>query len=124
MFATLFKDESQRTLEKYDELVIRINNLEQQVCDLTDVELREQTSILRTNLQTGLKSKDQILVKSFALVREATNRVLGIKHFDVQLVGGLILNEGKIAEMKTGEGKTLVATLPVYLNALSGSGVH
>ena len=124
MFATLFKDESQRTLEKYDELVRQINDLEQQVCDLTDVELREQTSILRTNLQAGLKSKEQILVKSFALVREATNRVLGIKHFDVQLVGGLILNEGKIAEMKTGEGKTLVALLPAFFNALYGKGVH
>ena len=90
---------------------------------MSDDELRQQTKILKNRLSEGV-SEDSIICEAFALVREATVRVLNMRHFDVQLIGGLVLNEGKIAEMKTGEGKTLVAILPTFLNALYGKGVH
>ena len=124
MFETFFQDSTKRALTKYDQLVNQINALEKEFNNLTDTQLRDYTTQLKVDLCNGVKSNDQITTEAFALVREATMRVLGLRHFDVQLVGGLILNEGKIAEMKTGEGKTLVALLPTFLNALYGEGVH
>ena len=124
MFETFFQDSTKRALTKYDQLVNQINALEKEFNNLTDTQLRDYTTQLKIDLCNGVKSNDQITTEAFALVREATMRVLGLRHFDVQLVGGLILNEGKIAEMKTGEGKTLVALLPTFLNALYGEGVH
>ena len=124
MFETFFQDSTKRALIKYDQLVNQINELEKEFNNLTDTQLRDYTTQLKVDLCNGVKSNDQITTEAFALVREATMRVLGLRHFDVQLVGGLILNEGKIAEMKTGEGKTLVALLPTFLNALYGEGVH
>ena len=124
MFETFFQDSTKRALTKYDQLVNQINELEKEFNNLTDTQLRDYTTQLKVDLCNGVKSNDQITTEAFALVREATMRVLGLRHFDVQLVGGLILNEGKIAEMKTGEGKTLVALLPTFLNALYGEGVH
>jgi len=124
MFETFFQDSTKRALTKYDQLVNQINTLEKEFNNLTDTQLRDYTTQLKVDLCNGVKSNDQITTEAFALVREATMRVLGLRHFDVQLVGGLILNEGKIAEMKTGEGKTLVALLPTFLNALYGEGVH
>lgn len=124
MLETFFQNASQQTLKKYDPFVKQINNLEKTFTALTDSELKAYTDTLKSNLRERKKSTDQVLVEAFALVREATSRVLGIRHFDVQLIGGLILNEGKISEMKTGEGKTLVALLPAFFNALYGKGVH
>ena len=124
MFETFFQDSTKRALTKYDQLVNQINAIEKEFTNLTDTQLRDYTTQLKVDLCNGVKSNDQITTEAFALVREATMRVLGLRHFDVQLVGGLILNEGKIAEMKTGEGKTLVALLPTFLNALYGEGVH
>ena len=124
MFETFFQNSTKRALTKYDQIVNQINALEKEFNNLTDIQLHDYTTQLKVDLRNGVKSNDQITVEAFALVREATTRVLGLRHFDVQLVGGLILNEGKIAEMKTGEGKTLVALLPTFLNALSGQGVH
>jgi preprotein translocase subunit SecA len=124
MFETFFQNSTKRALTKYDQIVNHINALEKEFNNLTDTQLRDYTTQLKVDLRNGVKSNDQITTEAFALVREATTRVLGLRHFDVQLVGGLILNEGKIAEMKTGEGKTLVALLPTFLNALSGQGVH
>ena len=124
MLETFFQNSTQQIIKKYEPLVNRINNLEEKFNILTDDELKTYTDTLKSNLQERTKSTDQVLVESFALVREATSRVLGLRHFDVQLIGGLILNEGKISEMKTGEGKTLVALLPAFFNALYGNGVH
>ena len=124
MFETFFQNSTKRALTKYDQTVNQINALEKTFNNLTDTQLRDYTTQLKIDLHNVEKSSDQITVEAFALVREATMRVLGLRHFDVQLIGGLILKEGKIAEMKTGEGKTLVALLPTFLNALSGQGVH
>ncbi|MDK4490675.1 preprotein translocase subunit SecA, partial [Fusobacterium necrophorum] len=103
--------------------VAKINALSDEYSSLSDEELRKKTEIFKERLQKG-ETLDDILVEAFATVREASTRVLGLRHYDVQLIGGIVLHEGKITEMKTGEGKTLVATAPVYLNALSGRGVH
>ena len=124
MFETFFQNSTKQALTTYDQIVNQINALEKDFNTLTDIQLQDYTSQLKVDLRKGTKSEDQIIIESFALVREATIRVLGLRHFDVQLIGGLILHEGKIAEMKTGEGKTLVALLPTFLNALSGQGVH
>ena len=104
-------------------LVNKINGLEPEMDKLSDEELRKKTDYFKKELKDG-KTLDDILPEAFAVVREASKRVLGMRHFDVQLIGGIILHQGRIAEMKTGEGKTLVATLPAYLNALTGEGVH
>ena len=104
-------------------IVDKINALEDETRKLSDEELRNKTDEFKKQLSEG-KTLDDILPEAFAVVREASRRVLGMRHFDVQLIGGIILHQGRIAEMKTGEGKTLVATLPAYLNALSGEGVH
>ena len=130
MLKLLLGDPNTRKLKRYQPLVEEINLLEAEVTKLSDEQLRVETSNLRSIIseETNLiKQKDLIndlLPKAFAIVREASKRVLGMRHFDVQLIGGMDLHECQIAEMKTGEGKTLVATLPCYLNALSGKGVH
>ncbi len=123
MLETFFQSPSKKVLTKYRDQVNQINALENNLINLTDIELREKTNNLRQRLLAG-EAKNSITNESFALVREASKRVLGLRHFDVQIIGGLILNEGKIAEMKTGEGKTLVALLPTFLNALTGKGTH
>jgi preprotein translocase subunit SecA len=119
----VFGTVSDRRVKRYRPLVDAINGLESDIQRLTDAELRGKTDEFRTALANGA-SLDSLLPAAFATVREAAKRTLGQRHFDVQLIGGMVLNEGSIAEMKTGEGKTLVATLPVYLNALTGRGVH
>lgn len=112
-----------RLVKSYDKTVSLINDLEPKYCGMTDDELRAQTDVLRARLQSGEKEKN-VLPDAFALVREAAKRSIGLRHFDVQLIGGMVLNNGQIAEMKTGEGKTLVATLALYLKALHGRGAH
>jgi preprotein translocase subunit SecA len=119
----VFGSSNERKLKDYDANVAAINALEGELEKLSDKELRARTDDFREQIANGAEL-DDLLVPVFATVREAAKRTLGQRHFDVQLVGGMVLHEGKIAEMKTGEGKTLVATLPVYLNALSGKGVH
>ncbi len=119
----LFGSANDRRIRAYAPRVEAINALEDEVAALSDAELRARTESFKAQLADG-KTLDDILVPAFATVREAAKRTLGQRHFDVQLIGGMILHEGSISEMKTGEGKTLVATLPVYLNALAGRGVH
>ncbi|MGB4867206.1 MAG: preprotein translocase subunit SecA [Hyphomicrobium sp.] len=119
----LFGSSNERKVKIFRPNVALINALEAEVEKLSDDELRERTKLFRQQLKDGAKI-DDILVPAFATVREAAKRTLGQRHFDVQLIGGMVLHQGDIAEMKTGEGKTLVATLPVYLNALTGNGVH
>ncbi len=119
----LFKTYSEKEVKRIMPIVKQINDLEEGLTKLTDHELRAKTDEFKQKLQEG-KTLDDILPEAFAVVREASKRTLGLRHFDVQLIGGIILHQGRIAEMKTGEGKTLVATLPVYLNALEGKGVH
>ena len=112
-----------RIVKSYDKVVSLINDLEPKYAAMSDEELRAQTDVLRTRLQNGEKEKS-VLPDAFALVREAGKRSIGLRHFNVQLIGGMVLNNGQIAEMKTGEGKTLVATLALYLKALHGRGAH
>ncbi|WP_395685882.1 preprotein translocase subunit SecA [Aestuariivirga sp.] len=121
--AKIFGSSNDRRIGKYRPRVDAINALEPELSALSDEALRERTAMFKAELAAG-KSLDDILVPAFATVREAAKRTLGQRHFDVQMIGGMVLHEGRIAEMKTGEGKTLVATLPVYLNALAGKGVH
>lgn len=128
MFASLakklFGSKNDRELKKIDPIVRQINELEPQMKALNDEEMRSKTLEFRNRLLSNGETEDDLLPEAFALVREASVRTLGMRHFDVQLIGGTVLHQGKIAEMKTGEGKTLAATLAVYLNALSGKGVH
>src|SRR5215208_2542594 len=119
----IFGSANDRRMKAYRPKVAAINALEPEMEALSDADLRARTDAFRADLAAG-KTLDDILVPAFATVREAAKRAIGQRHFDVQLVGGMVLHEGKISEMKTGEGKTLVATLPVYLNAISGRGVH
>src|SRR5438046_7142623 len=119
----IFGSRNDRLLKTYSQVVRRINALEPEISALSDADLRAKTDAFKARVAGG-ESLDDILPEAFAVVREAGKRVLQMRHFDVQLIGGMVLHAGKIAEMKTGEGKTLVATLPVYLNALSGRGVH
>ena len=119
----LFKTYSEKEVKRIRPIIDKINGLEEEMSKLKDSDLRAKTDYFKKQLQEG-KTLDDILPEVFAVVREASKRVLGMRHFDVQLIGGIILHQGRIAEMKTGEGKTLVATLPVYLNALEGKGVH
>jgi len=120
---SIFKTYSEKEVKRVKPIVDKINSLEEEMSKLSDSELRSKTDYFKEQLKQG-KTLDDILPEAFAVVREASKRVLGMRHFDVQLIGGIILHQGRIAEMKTGEGKTLVATLPVYLNALEGKGVH
>ena len=119
----VFGSSNDRKLKKFNAQVAAINQLEAEYEKLNDKDLKNKTLEFKSRIKSG-ESLDDILVEAFAVVREAGKRTLGQRHFDVQLLGGLVLNQGDISEMKTGEGKTLVATLPVYLNALKESGVH
>ena len=118
-----FGSANDRLIKSYRQTVTSINKLEPGLENLTNEELRSRTEWLRSRADSG-ETLSVLLVEAFATVREAAKRALGQRHFDVQLIGGMVLHNGTIAEMKTGEGKTLVATLPVYLNALTGKGVH
>jgi len=119
----IFGSKNERELKRIRPLVVRVNEFESQVSPLRDDQLRAKTGEFRERVDRG-EPLDEILPEAFAVVREAAKRTLGERHYDVQLIGGIVLHEGKIAEMATGEGKTLVATLPAYLNALEGKGVH
>ena len=120
----LFKTYSEKEVKRVMPIVKQINELEAEISKLSDSELRGKTEYFKKQIKEEGKTLDDILPEAFAVVREASKRTLGLRHFDVQLIGGIILHQGRIAEMKTGEGKTLVATLPVYLNALEEKGVH
>ena len=119
----LLGSSNDRELKRMDSHVRAINNLEDEFEKLSEDELKGKTDEFKQRLAQG-ETEDYILYEAFATVREAAKRVLGMRPFDVQLIGGIVLHSGRIAEMKTGEGKTLMATMPVYLNALSGKGVH
>ncbi|MBS1137459.1 MAG: preprotein translocase, SecA subunit, partial [Proteobacteria bacterium] len=119
----IFGSRNDRLVRRYAQRVRAINALEPEIAALSDEQLRGKTAEFRQRIAAGT-SLEEMLPEAFAVVREAGKRALGMRHFDVQLIGGMVLNDGKIAEMRTGEGKTLVATLPAYLNALAGKGVH
>ena len=123
LLTKVFGSKNERELKKIQPVVEKISALEPRMQAMSDDELKAQTQLFKDRLNTG-ESLDDLLPEAFAAVREASVRTLGMRHFDVQLIGGMVLHQGKIAEMKTGEGKTLAATLPAYLNALSGKGVH
>src|SRR2546428_3176032 len=123
LLAKVIGTQNERELKRLRPRVGEIGALEPQIQALTDGQLRGKTDEFRRRVADGTLL-DDLLVEAFAVVREAGRRVLNMRHFDVQLIGGMVLHSGKIAEMKTGEGKTLVATLPAYLNALEGNGVH
>ncbi|MDP2267013.1 MAG: preprotein translocase subunit SecA [Thiobacillus sp.] len=123
IFKKVFGSRNERLVKQYLQKVKAINALEPAMEKLTDSELAGKTAEFKSRLENG-ESLDKLLPEAFAVVREASNRVLGMRHFDVQMVGGMVLHDGKIAEMRTGEGKTLMSTLPAYLNALTGRGVH
>lgn len=123
IFKKIFGNYSEKEVKRIMPLVEKINSLEGEISKLSDTKLKEKTAEFKVRFQDG-ETLDSLLPEAFAVVREASKRVLGMRHFDVQLIGGIILHQGRIAEMKTGEGKTLVATLPAYLNALTGKGVH
>ena len=123
MLESLFQKTTQQVVAKYNTQIQQINSIGKQFTTLTDEDLQKKTKELKERLNNG-EPQSSIINEAFALVREASDRVLGLRHYDVQLIGGLILNEGKIAEMKTGEGKTIVALLPTFLNALYGKGAH
>jgi len=119
----MFGSRNERTLRRMEKAVMAINAFEEQMKALTDAELAAKTQQFKARFKEG-ESLDELLAEAFATVREVSVRTLGLRHFDVQLIGGMVLHEGNVAEMRTGEGKTLVATLPAYLNALSSRGVH
>jgi len=123
VFKKVFGTKNTRAIKRLRPQVVAINALEERIAKLTDEQLAAKTAEFKTKLENGA-SLDHILNEAFAVVREASNRAVHMRHFDVQMIGGMVLHSGKIAEMRTGEGKTLVATLPAYLNALSGKGVH
>src|SRR5499426_3754942 len=123
LLAKVVGTQNERELKRLRPLVAQINALEPTVAALSDEGLRAKTAEFKSRVANG-ETLDELLVEAFAVVREAGRRVLNMRHFDVQLIGGAVLHKGKIAEMKTGEGKTLVATLPAYLNAIEGKGVH
>ena len=123
-FSKIFKSSNQQELDKIQNLILAINDKESEFKSLSESDFKEKTVNFKKIVQNGSLKLDKIIPESFALVREAAKRALGERHYDVQLAGGLMLHKGKIAEMKTGEGKTLVSTLPAYLNSLTGRGVH
>ena len=123
LFEKIFGSYSEKEVKRVRPIVDKINSLEEEISKLSDKDLVAKTDYFKAELANG-KTLDDILPEAYAVVREASKRVLGMRHFDVQLIGGVILHQGRISEMRTGEGKTLVATLPVYLNALTGKGVH
>jgi len=120
----LFGGLSSNYLKKYENVVKKINNFESEISNLSNDDLKNKTDFFKNKIQVEKLNIDQILPEAFSVVREVSKRTLNMRHFDVQLIGGIVLHEGKIAEMKTGEGKTLAATLPAYLNAISGKSVH
>src|SRR5262245_40044558 len=123
LLRAVFGSRNDRLIKTYSKTVARINALEPQIAALSDEALAAKTPEFKDRLARG-ETLDDLLPEAFAVVREAAKRTLDMRHFDVQLIGGMVLHYGKIAEMRTGEGKTLVATLPAYLNALTGKGVH
>jgi preprotein translocase subunit SecA len=123
LFKKIFGSRNEREIKRYGQTVRQINALEEQFVELSDEQIKQKTEEFKQRLQSGETIND-ILVEAFALVREGAKRVMQMRHFEVQLIGAMVLNEGKIAEMRTGEGKTLMATLAVYLNAVTGKGVH
>ena len=123
IFEKIFGDWNANEIKRIEKIVAKVEALDEKMQKMTERELKDMTPYLKGRLSDG-ETLDDILPEAFATCREAAFRVLGMKHFHVQLIGGVVLHEGNIAEMKTGEGKTLVATLPVYLNALAGHGVH
>ena len=123
LLTQVFGSRNQRLVKELSRTVAAINGFEASVSALTDEQFPAKTQELKARFAAGT-TLDDLVPEAFALVREASRRKLGLRHFDVQLIGGLALHSGKIAEMRTGEGKTLMATLPAYLNALSGDGVH
>ena len=123
LFEKLFGSYSSRELKRIDPIVEQVLSKESKYQAMSDSELRSQTDSLKLRLKNA-ETLDDILPDAFAVCREAAWRVLGLKHFPVQIIGGIVLHQGRISEMRTGEGKTLVATLPAYLNALSEKGVH
>src|SRR5262245_24311565 len=123
ILAKVIGTQNERDLKRLRPIVGEVNALESPLTSLSESQLRAKTTEFRERLSKG-ETLDDLLPEAFAVVREAGRRVLNMRHFDVQLIGGAVLHKGKIAEMKTGEGKTLVATLPAYLNALDGKGVH
>jgi Preprotein translocase subunit SecA (ATPase, RNA helicase) len=118
-----FLDKNKSLLKKYEKITKIVNEFEKEMMSLSDNELAGKTEEFKKRINNG-ESLDDILPEAFAVVREASRRIVNMRHFDVQIMGGIALHEGKITEMKTGEGKTLVATLPIYLNALTGKNVH
>ena len=122
-FAKLFGSKNEREIKRIRKIVDHINGFEEQLSTLTDEALKQKTEDFKIQLKDG-ESLDSILPEAFAVVRESAKRTLGLRHFDVQMIGGIVLHEGRISEMRTGEGKTLMATLPAYLNSLTGDGVH
>ena len=123
VFSKVFGTRSQREVKRIMPLVEKTESYQSQMQQLTDEQLRDKTREYKKRLAEG-ETLDDLLPEAFATVREAAKRVLGMEHYRVQIIGGIILHQGRIAEMKTGEGKTLVSTLPAYLNALEGKGVH
>jgi len=123
IFTSIFGSKNDRTLKKLRKVVVLVNELEKEIEALSDDELKQKAAYFKEQLAAG-KSIDDILPEAFAVVREASKRVFEMRHFDAQMIGGMVLQSGRIAEMRTGEGKTLTATLPAYLNALTGEGVH
>ena len=123
LLTKLFGSRNERVLRQYQKNIARINQMEDGLKALDDAALKAKTGEFKQRVANG-ETLDQLLPEAFAVCREASIRTLGLRHYDVQLIGGMVLHSGRIAEMRTGEGKTLVATLPVYLNALSGKGVH
>src|SRR5271155_5588563 len=121
--AKIFGTRNEREVKRLRPIVAAINDLEPGLQQLSDTELAQKTAQFKQRVENG-EPLDDLLIESFAVCSEAGRRVLNMRHFDVQLIGGTVLHRGRIAEMRTGEGKTLVATLPVYLNALEGKGVH
>ncbi len=120
----LFGGLGSKNLKTYDKIIKKINDFETEVSKLDDQEIKNKTQYFKNQFNEKHKTIDEILPEAFAVVREASKRTLKMRHFDVQLIGGIVLHEGKIAEMKTGEGKTLAATLPAYLNVIAGKSVH
>ncbi|MAC10803.1 MAG: preprotein translocase subunit SecA, partial [Sphingorhabdus sp.] len=120
---SIFGSSNERYVKSIYKIVDKINGFEPEIMNLSDEDLKAQTARFKERLEAG-ETLDDILPEAFATVREASKRVFGMRHFDVQMVGGVVLHRGEIAEMRTGEGKTLVATLAAYLNALDGKGVH
>src|SRR3989344_6665480 len=123
IFKSIFGDESSKFISKFQGTIDKINSLEDSIVKLTDLQFLEKTKEFKERILKG-ETLDSVLSEAYALVREASKRTLGLRQYDVQLIGGIVLHIGQVSEMRTGEGKTLVATLPAYLNALTGKGVH